>query len=138
MAYGQIQQFYINHDQFKLMCALCRHTTLSINEIAKLRWDDITSPLCRKAKLDRELFLKMFRLQHRAKKSTVPFEYVFYKELPTRKNPCGLCFTPEEIWEICGKPSFKKPKKVRRNLLTLPHFRLIIESKDCNFTAPKN
>ena len=127
MAYSQIQQFYINHDQFKLMTGLCKRTSLSIDELANLRWKDVTGRTFRKAKVDRELWHKLYRIQFRASHSAVPFEYVFYKEMPTRKNPQGLRFTPDEIWQICGKPHCKKPRKCSKKLLTLPHLHYTIK-----------
>lgn len=136
MAYSQIQQFYINHDQFKLMNSLCKRTRLSIDDLADLRWKDVTGRTFRKAKVDRELWYKLYRIQFRTTHATVPFEYVFYKKMPTRKNPQGLRFTPDEIWQICGKPRCKRPEKCSKKLLTLPHLHYKIKIERMSTLKP--
>lgn len=130
MAYSQIQQFYMNHDQFKLMTGLCKRTHLTIDQLAELRWKDVTGRTFRNAKVERELWNRLYRIQYKAAHSTIPFEYVFYKEIPNRKNPQGLRFTPDEIWQLCGKPRCKKPKKCPKRVLTLPRLRFTIELRN--------
>lgn len=130
MAYSQLKQFYMNHDQFKLMTGLCKRTKMSVEQLTDLRWKDVTGRTFRIAKVNRELWHRLYRIQFKATHSTIPFEFVFYKEMPTRKNPKGLRFTPDEIWEICGKPRRKKPKKDTKRILTLPRFKFTIEIRN--------
>lgn len=120
MAYGYIQKFYIEHTQIKLMTYLNRRGARP-ERLAELRWADI--PFHGKVlgiEVDDGMRRELTQIKLRAKYNALPFEFVFYKVMPTKRQPVGTPFTPYEIWETCGKPRRKIAQKKRKIVLTIP------------------
>lgn len=120
MAYGYIHKFYTEHTQFKLMMYLNRRGARP-EQLAALRWDDV--PFHGKilgVEVDDEMRRELTQIKFRAKYNVVPFEFVFYKKMPTKRDRAGTPFTPYEVWETCGKPRRKIAQKRRKIVLTIP------------------
>lgn len=111
MAYSNLQKFYKHEDQRKLMVYLSRRG-MTCQEINDLTWDKINwrsvrkaYGLTRKIRMSRELTKELGRVTWQVRKSSVPLQKVFYKEMPEQKNRGrGIEFTTQEIWRICGEP----------------------------------
>lgn len=88
---------------------------MTCQEIKDLTWDKIgwhtvqkACGLRRKIEISRELASELRRFSWQVKKSPIPLQKVFYKEMPEKKNRGhGIEFTTHEIWRICGEPHEK-------------------------------
>lgn len=130
MAFGEIKQFYITYQQFELMNYLSRKGIDSY-ELANLTWEELRVK-SRKLVKDGELRNKVFRMLIKLRTATIPVPYVFYREVPSGKNPKGVTFTEDEVWRLCGRPKRRivKPRMTYKNAekrLTLAGTWLTIE-----------